>query len=86
MGSRMKTTIEIADSLLEEAKKLALHEHTTVRAVVESGLRQVIAQKTLRGGAFRLRDATFKGKGLAASVSGVSWAQIRELAYGGRGG
>lgn len=86
MGIRMKTTIEIADSLLEKAKKLAVRERTTVRALVESGLRQVIAQKTTRGEVFRLRDATFKGKGLAVDVSGASWAQIRELAYEGRGG
>lgn len=82
----MKTTIEIADSLLEEAKKLAARKRTTVRALVESGLRQVLAQKVSRGGSFRLRDATFKGEGLAPGVNGASWERIREAAYEGRGG
>lgn len=86
MGNHMKTTIEIADSLLEETKKLAARKQTTVRALVESGLRQVLAQKISRGGSFRLRDATFKGEGLAPDVSGASWERIREAAYEGRGG
>jgi len=82
----MKTTIEIADSLLKETKKLAARERTTVRALVETGLRQVLAQKKSRGGDYRLRDATFKGEGLAPGVSGANWEHIRELAYEGRGG
>ena len=86
MGILMKTTIEIADSLLKEAKKRAARERTTVRALVESGLRQVLAQKKSRGGSFQLRDATFKGKGLAPGVGSESWERIREIAYEGRGG
>lgn len=86
MGLLMKTTIEIADSLLKEAKKRAARERTTVRALVESGLRQVLAQKMSRGGSFRLRDATFKGEGLAPGVGSESWERIREIVYEGRGG
>ncbi len=82
----MKTTIDIADSLLEEAKKLAARERTTVRALVETGLRQVLAQNKPRRGGFRLRDATFKGEGLAPGVSGADWGRIRDAAYEGRGG
>ncbi len=82
----MKTTIEIADSLLKETKKLAARERTTVRALVESGLRQVLAQKKSRSGDYHLRDATFRGAGLAPGVSGASWERLRELAYEGRGG
>lgn len=86
MGMLMKTTIEIADALLNEAKKRAARERTTVRALVELGLRQVLAQKVSRYGDFRLRDATFKGEGLAPGVSGENWERIREIAYEGRGG
>jgi Arc/MetJ family transcription regulator len=82
----MKTTIEIADSLLNAAKKRAARERTTVRALVELGLRQVLAKKTSPEGSFRLREATFKGKGLAPGVSNASWERIREIAYEGRGG
>lgn len=45
----MKTTIEIPDSLLEEARKLASQEGTTVRALVETGLRQVLSERKKRG-------------------------------------
>jgi Arc/MetJ family transcription regulator len=81
----MKTTIEISDSLLEEAKRLAAKEGTTVRAYVEQGLRRIVAERKSRG-QFRLRKATFKGKGLQTGVQDASWDRIRETIYQGRGG
>jgi len=79
----MKTTVEIPGALLEEAKKVARREGTTVRALIEQGLRRVIAERK-RAGAFRLRRATFRGEGLQAGV-GASWDRIREMTYEGRG-
>jgi hypothetical protein len=81
----MKTTIEISDSLLNEAKKLAAKEGTTVRAFVEQGLRKVVAERKSRG-AFRLRKAAFKGKGIQPGVEDATWERIRETIYQGRGG
>jgi len=81
----MKTTIEISDALLEEAKRMAARDDTTLKRLVEQGLRQVIAQRKRRA-AFRLRKATFKGKGLSAEAKGADWNRLRELAYEGRGG
>ena len=81
----MKTTIEISDSLLDEAKRLATKEGTTVRAYVEQGLRRIVAQRKSRG-QFRLRKATFKGKGLQPGVEDATWERIREMTYQGRGG
>jgi Arc/MetJ family transcription regulator len=81
----MKTTIEISDSLLEEAKRLAAKEGTTVRAYVEQGLRRIVAERKTRG-QFRLRKASFKGKGLQPGVQDASWERIRETIYQGRGG
>ena len=80
----MKTTVEISDSLLEDAKRVASKEGTTVRALVEQGLRRVVSERKRRE-KFHLRKATFKGKGLQPGVSGASWARIREMAYEGRG-
>ena len=37
----MKTTVEISDSLAEEAKRVAARERTTLRALIEAGLRAV---------------------------------------------
>ena len=85
MGTHMKTTIELADALLDEARKVARREGTTVRALVEQGLRLVVAQRH-RGANFRLRDASFGGGGLRPEVEGASWDRVRELAYEGRGG
>jgi Bacterial antitoxin of type II TA system, VapB len=84
MASHMKTTIQIPDSLFEEARKVAQREHTTLKALVEQGLRRTLAERKRRGG-FRLRKATFKGRGLQPGVAGASWEQIRDLSYQGRG-
>lgn len=81
----MKTTVDIPNSILEEARKVAAREGTTVRALVEQGLRRLISERK-RTGAFHLRKATFKGEGLQPSVAGASWERIRDMAYEGRGG
>lgn len=86
MGAHMKTTIEIADALLTDAKRVAAREGVTVRALVEQGLRRVLDERK-RGaaGAFKLRKASVKGRGLQAGVQGASFDRLRELAYEGRG-
>ena len=85
MVTHMKTTVEISDTLLREAKKLAARERTTVRALIEQGLREAIARRA-RARPFRLRKATFKGRGLCAEARALGWERLRELAYEGRGG
>jgi Arc/MetJ family transcription regulator len=84
MGRHMKTTVEISDALLAEAKKVAARERTTIRTLIEQGLRHAVAQRKQRG-RFQLRKASFKGRGLSAAARG-GWANVRELAYEGRGG
>jgi hypothetical protein len=81
----MKTTVQIPDSLFEEARRLARRERTTLKALIEQGLRRVLAERKQRNG-FRLRRVTFKGQGLQPPVAAASWEQIRELSYEGRGG
>lgn len=78
MVTHMKTTIDIADGLLEEAKKVAAREKTTVRALVEDGLRKTLAERNKRAKPFKLKLITFRGKGLAP---GVDPALPRHLAY-----
>ena len=85
MGAHMKTTIEIADPILNQARKLAAREGVTLKALVELGLRRVIAEKKA-GGEFRLRSASFKGKGLQPAAKQAGWEGLRALAYEGRGG
>ncbi|MDH5429654.1 MAG: type II toxin-antitoxin system VapB family antitoxin [Nitrospirota bacterium] len=81
----MKTTVDIPQSLLDEAKKLAANHRTSVKALIEEGLRRVISEHQ-RSGVFRLRKATFKGQGLHPEMEGTSWERVRERAYEGRGG
>ncbi len=84
MVTHMKTTVEIADGILDDARKVAAREGVTVRALIEAGLRREI-QERRRAGRFRLRRASVKGRGLRPELSGASWEQIRDLAYEGRG-
>jgi hypothetical protein len=81
----MKTTIEISEPLLREARRVAARQGLTLRALVERGLRLVVAQAK-PSAAFKLRRASFKGNGLQADLQGASWEELRDLAYEGRGG
>jgi hypothetical protein len=78
----MKTTIDIADALFEEARKVAAREDTTFRSLVEEGLRRVLAGRRRRP-VFRLRRVTFGGRGVRPEFQ--DWERIRAEIYEGRG-
>ena len=80
----MKTTVELPDNLVREAKRVALRERTTVRALIERGLRGVVAGRR-PAGRFTLRTAGFRGDGLVAGRSLRDWDAIRDLSYSERG-
>ena len=78
----MKTTIDIADPVLNQAKKLAAREGTTLRALVEQGLRTVISERKQQTKTpHRLRLVVFKGNGLQPEFQNASWAEILEASY-----
>lgn len=80
MVTHMKTTIELADDVLNRAKAEARREGKTLRQVVEQALRQhLTATKTQ--GAFRLRRHPFKGKGRQPGVGEGDWASVRDLIH-----
>jgi len=81
----MKTTLDIPDRLLREARKIAARDRTTLRELVELGLRKVIAERKT-GHPFRLRKVTFKGQGLSPELLETDWNKIRDLSYERRGG
>jgi hypothetical protein len=81
----MKTTVEISDPLLREARKLADREGVTLRTLIERGLHRVVAESK-EAAPFKLRRVTFKGKGLQQDLQGASWDEIRAMSYKGRGG
>jgi hypothetical protein len=81
----MKTTVEISDPLMNEARKAAEREGRTLRSLLEEGLREVLSSRE-RKRRFRLRDGSFKGKGLRPGVDLSDWETIRSLIYEERGG
>ena len=84
-SNHMKTTVEIAPALLARAKKLAAQRQTTLRALIEAGLRQVLAAEGARRGPYRLPDARVGGHGVQPGIREGDWEQIRALIYEGRG-
>lgn len=83
-ATHMKTTVDLQDDLLERTKRTARREGTTLRALIEEGLRLVLKarQRKLRP-VFRLR--TFKGDGLTAEFRDTGWEKIRDEIYRDRG-
>jgi len=80
----MKTTVEISDALLEAARRLAAQRGTTLRAVLEEGLRSVV--EASQDEPFTLRDASVGGQGLHPDIQEGGWTRMLELVYEGRGG
>jgi hypothetical protein len=76
----MKTTVEIADALLERAKKHAAHTGQSVRALIEEGLRQVLDAKPARK-PYRLPDRSVGKKGAPDPLEALSWQDLRSEIY-----
>lgn len=80
----MKTTIEVSDALMLEAKTLAKAHNTTLRALVEQGLEQVL--RDLREPKpHKMRDFSVGGEGLQPGQELLSWEEVRDMVYEGRG-
>lgn len=81
MGTRMKTTIDLPDALLADARRVAAKEGSTLRALLEAGLRRILRERRQRQ-AFVLKDGSVDGRGLRPELRGASWDTIRQMAYG----
>ena len=77
----MKTTVDLPESLLREAQEVARAANTTLRALIEDGLRAVLGRRSAKEH-FTLRDASVPGNGLQPEFRGARWEQIRDQAYG----
>ena len=85
MGAHMKTTVDLNDDLFRAAKDQARREKTTLRSLIEEGLRTVLRNRKVSE-PFRLRDASVRGKGLQPGIREGDWEELRARAYEGRGG
>jgi len=81
----MKTTVEISDELLLKAKKLAVKRRTTLRSIIEQGLRNTLKEQR-DGESHTLVDMSVDGEGLQPEFRDSSWSDIRKETYEGRGG
>ena len=79
----MKTTVDLPDPLLRQAKAFALEQGVPLREVFEVALVMLLREKPAAPGGFRLETITTKGEGL--QIDG-DWSEIRSLIYEGHGG
>ena len=79
----MKTTVEITDDLLRQAKEYAARHGIPLREVLEFGLQLALRAKRPARRSFRLKTVTTKGEGLLCDED---WSVIRSLIYEGHGG
>ena len=85
MVTHMKTTVEISDSLLKEAKAVAAEQGTTLRELIQSGLQRVLKERARKKPQFTLSDESVGGKGLNPDFEEGGWDAIRREIYAGRG-
>ncbi len=68
----MKTTVELHDDLLEQARAVARREGTTLRGLVEEGLQRSLEAR--RKAARRHLDfPSYGGSGLTTEFQGTPW-------------
>ena len=80
----MKTTIELSDALLDLAREVAAREHTTLKSLVEEGLRVALERRAQPGG-FVLRDARFGSGGPTAEFADWDINRMLDATYAGHG-
>jgi hypothetical protein len=79
MGINMKTTLDVSDALFYSAKEFAKESQTTLRALVEEGLRRVLGdKKTMASQAFQLKDARVGLGGEELISDSRLWAKMHE--------
>jgi Bacterial antitoxin of type II TA system, VapB len=79
----MKTTIELSDALLAQARQHARARHTTLKALIEQGLRAVLTKEEEEK-PFKLRDMSVDGNGMTPEFQNMTWEQKLEFIYEGR--
>ena len=77
----VKTTLDIHDELLARAKQHATNTGRPLRAVVEEGLRQVLATSASPS-SYRMPDMSEGDPSVADPLEAYSWQDLRGLIYG----
>lgn len=74
----MKTTIELPDDLAQDAKRVAALSGTTLRSLVEAGLRAELERRSQPVTWLPRSDLAYGSGGLTPAARAMTWAQIRE--------
>lgn len=76
----MKTTIELPDELLEQVRRVARAEGTTLRRMMEEGLQRSLEARrsTVRR---QLDFPSYGGSGLTTEFQSAPWNRIRDEIY-----
>lgn len=85
MASHMKTTVQISDALLADVQKIVLKRKTTLKALVDEGLRLVVEQEHAPKKLVKLKDFSYGDPDVPWPLEGKSWEEIRNIIYEGRG-
>jgi len=81
----MKTTIELPDELIRQARRVAQQEGASLRALVEEGLQRSLEARR-RAERRQLDFPSYGGSGLTEEFQGVPWwGRVRDEIYGGHG-
>ncbi|MFT5241475.1 MAG: hypothetical protein ACI9X0_002456 [Kiritimatiellia bacterium] len=72
----MKTTLDIADNIAIESRRLSKRENVSFKDLVEEGLRLVI-QKRAATPKHIVKPVTFKGNGMTGDFDSGTWGDVR---------
>ena len=80
---RMKTTVDIEDQLLNEAKLHAELTGRSLQALVEDGLRRVLSTApSYEDEGYRLPDCSVGDADRPDPMARYSWQELRAMIYG----
>jgi hypothetical protein len=77
----MKTTLDIQDVLLLRAKRLSKRTGKSLRALVEEGLKLVLAEQGTNTTRYELRDCSVGDANASNPLESWSWQDLRDEIY-----
>jgi hypothetical protein len=77
----MKTTLDIQDVLLARAKRLSKRTGKPLRALVEEGLKHVLAQQSTSAVRYELPDCSVGDASACNPLESWSWQDLRDEIY-----
>jgi len=81
----MRTTVNLDEHLIREAKQLAAAKGQTLSEVIEEALRARLAQRHAQRERERVSLPTFKGRGVRPGIDLKDWASVLDAMDEGDG-